>query len=198
MYVFYDRGAYLITGVRTVFLRRRTRPSVGQVCDVIVKVPDVRVVMLPNLIGNSPDWAGLRARLVGMGRSDIVLIEDSADTIRRTPETDVSTTSFYSSHVITACGSGGMVMFNDDTLIKRATMFRDWGRIGDNQEDMSVRFLHDIDGIPYDFKFLYGVLGYNFKSSEVNAAFGLVQLSRLSAFEAIRRLTSRTWRPPMC
>ena len=44
-----------------------------------------------------------------------------------------------------------------------------------------------IDGIPYDFKFLYGVLGYNFKCSEMNAAFGLVQLDRFEDFKAARR-----------
>ena len=33
--------------------------------------------------------------------------------------------------------------------------------------------------IPYDGKFLYGCLGFNAKSTEMNAAFGLVQLDRL-------------------
>jgi hypothetical protein len=64
---------------------------------------------------------------------------------------------------------------------------RDWGRIGDNSEAMADRFNHSVDGIPYDYKFLYGVLGYNMKSSEMNAAFGLVQLERFKDFEGIRR-----------
>jgi len=46
---------------------------------------------------------------------------------------------------------------------------------------------HEIDGIPYDFKFLYGVVGYNFKSTEMNAAFGLVQMEKLPQFLEIRR-----------
>jgi CDP-4-dehydro-6-deoxyglucose reductase, E1 len=54
-------------------------------------------------------------------------------------------------------------------------------------EIMADRFNHKVDGIPYDHKFLYGVLGYNFKSSEMNAAFGLVQLERFKKFEGIRR-----------
>jgi CDP-6-deoxy-D-xylo-4-hexulose-3-dehydrase len=78
-------------------------------------------------------------------------------------------------------------MFNDEKHLNRATMFRDWGRIGNNVEDISERFNYKVDGIPYDFKFLYGCLGYNFKSSEVNAAFGLVQLDKLPKFLAIRR-----------
>ena len=155
-------------------------PTVDQVFEKMN--PDVRAIMLPNLIGNTPNWVEIRRRLQEIGRSDVFLIEDSADTLVCTPESDVSTTSFYSSHVITACGSGGMVMFNSEAHLKRATMFRDWGRVGNNLEDVSDRFNHSVDGIPYDFKFLYGCLGYNFKSSEVNAAFGLVQLSKLEGF----------------
>ena len=171
-------------GLKPVFCDVQLTSYVPSVDQVLEKVSDAtRVIMLPNLIGNTPDWRTLRER----ARSDIILIEDSADTITNTPWSDISTTSFYSSHLITACGSGGMVMFNDDKYLKRATMFRDWGRIGDNSEDMSERFAHDIDGIPYDYKFLYGVLGYNFKSSEVNAAFGLVQLERLDDIIAHRR-----------
>ena len=78
-------------------------------------------------------------------------------------------------------------MFNDEKQLKRATMFRDWGRIGDNTEIVVERFNHSVDDIKYDYKFLYACLGYNFKSSEVNAAFGLEQMKKLPAFLAIRR-----------
>ena len=148
-------------------------PSPEQVLEKVTA--KTKVILLPNLIGSKPDWAEIRRR-VG---DDVILFEDSADTITSTPETDVAITSFYSSHLITACGSGGMVMFNSEKYLKRATMFRDWGRIGDNSEDVKTRFEYSIDGIPYDYKFLYGAVGYNMKSSEVNAAFGLVQLARM-------------------
>lgn len=72
-------------------------------------------------------------------------------------------------------------------------MFRDWGRIGNNSEDLSERFGHDVDGIEYDFKFLYGCLGYNMKACEMNAAFGLVQLEKLDAFKAIRKRNIRRY-----
>jgi CDP-4-dehydro-6-deoxyglucose reductase, E1 len=148
---------------------------------------DVKALMIPNLIGNKPDWKALKDGLKAMGREDIVLIEDSADTVTYTEETDIATTSFYASHVITAGGAGGMVMFNDEKLRNVCLQFRDWGRIGDNSEDMSDRFNHDVDGIPYDYKFLYGVLGYNMKSTEMQAAFGLVQLERFKKFFKTRR-----------
>jgi CDP-6-deoxy-D-xylo-4-hexulose-3-dehydrase len=148
-------------------------PTAEQVCEKITE--KTKVILLPNLIGSKPDWAKIREK----AGPNIVLFEDSADTITFTPETDISITSFYSSHLITAAGSGGMVMFNEEKQLKRATMFRDWGRIGDNSEDVKTRFEFSIDAIPYDYKFLYGAVGYNMKSSELNAAFGLVQIDRL-------------------
>jgi CDP-6-deoxy-D-xylo-4-hexulose-3-dehydrase len=154
-------------------------PTPDQICEKITE--KTKVIMIPNLIGSKPDWAEIRKR------TNLILFEDSADTVTCTPETDIAITSFYSSHLITACGSGGMVMFNDEKLLKRATMFRDWGRIGDNSEDVKTRFEYSIDGIPYDYKFLYGAVGYNMKSSEVNAAFGLVQVSRIEEIREKRR-----------
>ena len=161
---------------------------VPDVEDIIALVEDdVKAIMVPNLIGNKPDWKLLDSELKRIGRTDILVIEDSADTMTYTKETDISTTSFYASHVITAGGQGGMVMFNDEKHLLRAKSFRDWGRMGDDSEIMDDRFNHEVDGIPYDHKFLYSVLGYNMKCSEMNAAFGLVQLEKFNKFEHIRR-----------
>ena len=160
-------------------------PSVQAICDAITS--KTRAIMVPNLIGNKMDFDTLRNELMRMGRESIYVIEDSADTITFTEDSDVSTTSFYASHIITAGGMGGMVMFNKKEHMKRALMYRDWGRIGDNSENMDERFAHDVDGIPYDYKFLYGVLGYNMKCAEANAAFGLVQLEKFQKYKEIRR-----------
>jgi CDP-6-deoxy-D-xylo-4-hexulose-3-dehydrase len=175
-------------GYKPVFVDVGLNDYVADIEQVINAITDdIKAIMLPNLIGNKPNWKLLRQILKNMNREDIVLIEDSADTVTETFESDISTTSFYASHVITAGGMGGMVMFNDEKYVKRALMYRDWGRIGDNSEDMSERFAHDVDGIPYDYKFLYGVLGYNMKCSEMSAAFGLVQLERFQTFKNKRR-----------
>jgi CDP-6-deoxy-D-xylo-4-hexulose-3-dehydrase len=156
--------------------------------DVISAItPSVKCLMIPNLIGNKPDWETIRKEVNLLGRKDIIFIEDSADTITHTEHTDVSTTSFYASHVITAGGSGGMVMFNNLSHVKRCLQYRDWGRIGDDSEVISDRFNHNVDGIPYDHKFLYGVLGYHMKSCEMNAAFGLAQLDRFEDLKNKRR-----------
>jgi dTDP-4-amino-4,6-dideoxygalactose transaminase len=121
----------------------------------------------------------------------ILLIEDCADTVRDASHADLVTTSFYASHVITAGGGGGMLMFGDGPLGERlravALQYRDWGRVGDNSERVEDRFEHTVDGVPYDYKFLYSVAGYNFKATEMQAAFGLAQLDKLDAFLARRR-----------
>jgi CDP-6-deoxy-D-xylo-4-hexulose-3-dehydrase len=175
-------------GYKPVFCDVDLTSYVPTVEDIIALIDaEVKAIMVPNLIGNKPDWKTLRSELKRIGREDIIVIEDSADTITYTEETDVATTSFYASHVITAGGTGGMVMFNDKKHVDRALQYRDWGRMGDNSEIMDDRFNHSVDGIPYDHKFLYDVLGYNFKCSEMSAAFGLVQLKRFETFENIRR-----------
>tara|TARA_S200000501_G_scaffold371375_1_gene414331 strand:+ start:4431 stop:5585 length:1155 start_codon:yes stop_codon:yes gene_type:complete len=155
---------------------------------IISKITDdTSALMLPNLIGNKPDWPILKKALVKMGREDIFLIEDSADTLTKTLETDVATTSFYASHVITAGGVGGMVMYNDKKYVTKCLQYRDWGRLGNDSEIVDDRFNHIVDGIPYDHKFLYSVLGYHMKASEMNAAFGIVQLNRFEVNSKIRR-----------
>jgi len=155
-------------------------PSVENIRAVVTS--KTKVLLIPNLIGNTPDWKAIRDAF-----PDLILFEDSADTITTTPWSDISTTSFYASHVITAGGVGGMVMFNSDEHMKRALMFRDWGRIGDNIEEPSERFNHVVDGIPYDWKFLYGAIGYHLKACEMNAAFGLAQWEKLDDLLAKRR-----------
>lgn len=175
-------------GYKPIFVDSDLRSYVPNIEDILAKItPDVKAIMVPNLIGNKPDWKLLKDKLHSIGREDIYVIEDSADTITYTEDSDVSTTSFYASHIITAGGMGGMVMFNDEKHVKRALMFRDWGRIGDNSENMDERFAHSVDGLPYDYKFLYGVLGYNMKCSEMSAAFGLIQLERFQTFKNKRR-----------
>jgi CDP-6-deoxy-D-xylo-4-hexulose-3-dehydrase len=160
-------------------------PSVEQVISLVS--PKTKVIMIPNLLGNKINWKELKEKLIAMGRKDIILIEDSCDTMTHTPESDIATCSFYASHIITAGGTGGIVMFNDKELHDRALRIRDWGRVGGNDESVSERFNHGLLGdIQYDWKFLYCEFGYNFKACEMNAAFGLVQMKKLPEFEKKR------------
>ena len=175
-------------GLKPVFCDVEVRtfvPSVDQVTSKITAA--TRAIFIPNLAGSKPDWDALRSHINQIGREDIVLIEDSCDTMTYTPTSDISVISFYASHVITAGGGGGMVMCNTEKQIQTGLSYRDWGRAGNNVEDPSERFGHSVDGISYDFKFLYTVKGYNFKATEMMAAFGLVQMQKLDGFTKKRR-----------
>src|SRR3989344_5557481 len=150
-------------------------------------------VMAPHLIGNFVDLPKIRSFCK---KHKLVLIEDSCDTIggtfHKNPSghwADVVTTSFYASHLITTGGAGGMLMTNDKKLRERARIFRDWGR-GISRHDEKIRSrlaTFKISGKSYDSAFVFVEKGYNFKPTEIQAAFGLEQLNRLSDFIKIRR-----------
>ena len=156
--------------------------------------PKTGALMIPNLIGNLADWTALKSIA---DKHDLRTIEDSADTIGSTlggaptgSLSDIATTSFYASHVMTGAGFGGMVAFNDGGLFTRAKQLRGWGRssslVGES-EAIEDRFNAVVDGIEYDSKFVFGDVGYNFMPSEISAAFGLVQLDRLPDYGGRRQ-----------
>lgn len=155
-----------------------------QVKDVISD--NTLAIFVPQLIGGLADMHFLK-RLAK--HRHCFLIDDSCDTFAPTLEektiasyADITTTSFYGSHIITACGVGGMILTDDQEIVKYVTMLRDWGRYGDDREAFDTRFNHTVDTIPYDGKFVYGAYGYNLKMNEVSAAFGLEQLKKLPDF----------------
>jgi CDP-6-deoxy-D-xylo-4-hexulose-3-dehydrase len=166
--------------------------DVGAVEDMIG--PDTVAMMIPSLIGNLPDWRRLRKIADSYG---LALIEDSADTLGATIDgestgrfSDISTTSFYGSHVINGAGNGGMLCVNEDAQARRSLLLRSWGRASslyqEGSESLENRFGTEIDGIPYDAKFVFEELGFNLEPSEISAAFALVQLNSLERNIAAR------------
>lgn len=144
-----------------------------------------KAIMVPSLFGNIPDYERLS---VIARRNKLWLIEDSADTVGAKLKgtstgtfTDISTCSFYASHVITTGGHGGMICFNDEEWYDRAKTLIGWGRSSakNETEDFQHRFDIEVDGIPYDSKFVFEELGYNFQTTDIDSAFGLAQLSKL-------------------
>ena len=156
--------------------------------------PKTVALVIPNLLGNLPDWDRLRMLA---DEHDLVVVEDSADIIgahyHGAPMggySDVTTTSFYGMHVINCAGNGGMVCVDDDDLADRIRVLRSWGRSSTrfaDSEDIDARLAVEIDGVPYDAKFVFETVGYNLEGSEVGAAFGLVQLDKLPETLATRR-----------
>jgi CDP-6-deoxy-D-xylo-4-hexulose-3-dehydrase len=143
--------------------------------------------LLPNLIGNAPDWDAVRAIA---DRHELLVVEDSCDalghTLRGTPtgtRSDISLTSFANSHIITCAGNGGMVVLDDENLRDRGLLLRRWGRRSEVQLYGTRKgerdFWEEVDGIRYDNMFIFDELGWNFEPSEMGAAFGLEQLKKL-------------------
>ncbi len=147
-------------------------------------------IMVPHLIGGVVDMQKVKKIA---DKYNLIVIEDSCDTLAPSINgkptaiySDVTTTSFYGSHIITALGMGGMVMTDKREIRDKVMMKRDWGRVGNDGEAFEKRFDVKVNNIPFDSKFLYGELGYNLKMNEAAAAFGLAQLERLPKFLKIR------------
>ena len=143
-------------------------------------------IMIPNLLGNVPDWEVINKIAK---KYKLKVIEDSADTIGYTFKnkstgkySDIVTNSFYASHIITGAGFGGIVCFNDYKIYEKAKLLRGWGRsssLFNESEEINKRFNVKVDGIQYDSKYIFNDIGYNFLPSEISAAFALEQLKKL-------------------
>ena len=152
-----------------------------------------KALMIPSLLGNVPDLRRLRKLA---DENNLIFIEDSADTLGATFDniptgkfSDISTTSFYGSHIITAAGEGGMICCNNQKWEKKCKILRGWGRTSalNESEKIEDRFDIKLNDIPYDSKFIFEEMGYNFLPTEISAAFGLVQLKKLKKFTTIRQ-----------
>ncbi len=150
--------------------------------------PKTKAMIIPNLMGNLPDWKHLREIA---DKHNLFVLEDSADTLGAEIDglssgrfTDMSTTSFYGSHIINCAGNGGMLCVNSDAYYDRGRLLRSWGRSSSlfvESEKIENRFNVEVDGIPYDAKFVFEEPGYNIEPSEMGAAFGVVQLNKLKS-----------------
>jgi|TARA_B110001452_G_scaffold243465_1_gene226910 CDP-6-deoxy-D-xylo-4-hexulose-3-dehydrase len=156
-------------------------------------------IMIPNLLGNVPDW---REIYKIAKKNNLKIIEDSADTIGYSfnnknfgKYSDITTNSLYASHIITGAGFGGIACFNDKKLYERAKLLRGWGRssaIFNESEGINLRFSKKVDGIPYDGKYIFSDMGYNFLPSEISAAFALEQVKKLDKNISIREKNFKT------
>lgn len=165
--------------------------DVDQIEDLITD--KTRALMIPLLLGNVPDMDKLRKIAK---RHKLFFVEDSCDTygakFKGKPTgayTDITTTSFFGSHIITAAGNGGMILLNNPKWHTRAKVLRGWGRnssVFQESEDINKRFAVKLGKIPYDAKFVFSEVGYNFLAPEITAAFANAQLDKLSIFRKRR------------
>lgn len=152
-----------------------------------------KAIMVPLLLGNVPN---IKQLATIAKKYNLIFIEDSCDTLGARFDgkptgtyTDISTTSFFGSHIITSGGNGGMILVNNAEWNNKLKMLRGWGRsssLFSESEKITKRFKAHVDGIPYDAKFIFGEIGYNFLPNEMCAAFGNEQLKKLPKFRKIR------------
>jgi len=152
-----------------------------------------RALLIPNLIGNIPDWKGIRKIA---SKHKLKIIEDSADTLGATINnrstgiySDISITSFYGSHVISCAGNGGILLTNNKNYFSKAKVLRSWGRMSTlikDSENINKRLGIKLRGFNYDRKFVFSEAGYNFEPSEVGASFGIEQLKKFRSFSMLR------------
>jgi len=95
---------------------------------------------------------------------------------------DLASFSFYFAHHITTI-EGGMVVTDDDDLadLMRALRSHGWVRHM-RRPERYIEASPDIDP-----RFLFATHGFNVRSTEINAAIGLVQLAKLDGFNRRRR-----------
>ncbi|MFI5773153.1 lipopolysaccharide biosynthesis protein RfbH [Streptomyces sp. NPDC051658] len=162
--------------------------------------PKTRAIMIAHALGNPFE----AAEIAELARAhDLYFVEDNCDAVGSTYQGqitgtfgDVSTVSFYPAHHLTM-GEGGCVLTSNLQLARIVESLRDWGRDcwcepGKNNTCFK-RFEYQMGALPrgYDHKYIFSHIGYNLKSTDLQAALGLSQLARLEEFTAARK---RNWR----
>ena len=158
--------------------------------------PKTRAVMIAHSLGNPFDVVRV-AEICR--RHGLWLVEDCCDAFGATiggqgvgTFGDVATLSFYPAHHITT-GEGGAVLMDKGPLAKIVESFRDWGRDcyckPGTDNTCGNRFGWKLGDLPrgYDHKYTYSHIGYNLKVSDMQAALGVSQLTKLDHFVARRR-----------
>jgi CDP-6-deoxy-D-xylo-4-hexulose-3-dehydrase len=158
--------------------------------------PRTRAIMLAHTLGVPFDVDTVTSLVEA---HDLWLVEDNCDALGsryrdRLTGTfgHLATSSFYPAHHITT-GEGGMVVTDDEELARIARSIRDWGRdcycAGGENNTCGKRFAQQFGSLPhgYDHKYVYSHLGYNLKATDMQAAIGCAQLTRLDGFIAARK-----------
>ncbi len=155
-----------------------------------------RAIMIAHTLGNPLPLDGIMELVK---KHDLWFIEDCCDALGSTYKGKlvanfghVATFSFYPAHQITM-GEGGAVVTNNPLIHKAIRQFRDWGRDCwcDTGKDNTCarRFNWKLGDLPmgYDHKYIYSQIGYNLKLTDMQAAIGLAQLTKLPQFIKARK-----------
>lgn len=146
--------------------------------------PKTKAIMFAHTLGFSPNMNKIM-RIVR--KHKLKLVEDCCDALGSTYNDqkvgtfgDTATVSFFPAHHMTT-GEGGMVLFKNKEVYRKALSIRDWGRdctCGSILGSCINRYSNP----PFDHRYYYTNIGLNFKMSEMQSAFGREQLKRLPTF----------------
>jgi UDP-4-amino-4,6-dideoxy-N-acetyl-beta-L-altrosamine transaminase len=145
-----------------------------------------KVVIPVHLCGQSCDMVAIHALGQAYG---FKIIEDASHAIggkyRNEPVgncrySDITVFSFHPVKIITT-GEGGMALTNDSILTERLQHFRSHG-ITSNRTKMQPRPVDEI----WNYQQIF--LGYNYRMTDIQAALGLSQMTRLDEFVQRRHL----------
>ncbi len=179
-------------GLKPVFID--IDPRIHNVTPELVEAaitPMTKLVMIAHTLGNPYDAKRIAEICKSRG---IWFVEDCCDALGAKVDGkpvgtfgDLATCSFYPAHHITT-GEGGAVMMSSPVLKKIAESFRDWGRDcycpPACENSCGKRYGWKLGNLPegYDHKYIYSHLGYNLKSTDMQAAIGLSQLKKADGF----------------
>ncbi len=101
---------------------------------------------------------------------------------------NMATFSFFFSHHINTI-EGGMVLTNNEELAELAKALRVFGWVRDlkNRDKITSEYKN------MDPRYLFVNIGYNFRPTEIQGAFGIHQLGKLEKFIEIRRSNAQFW-----
>lgn len=176
--------ALMMAGLRPVFVDTDPETLNMSVADMETKGKDAEAIFVTHLMGNPCD---MKAVMKVQQEQGLLLVEDCCEALgARFDEQLVGTFgvasafSFFFSHHITTM-EGGMVCCEDPTLsdVFRLLRAHGWAR------DTKYLQLPAVDDLDPRYTFLDW--GFNVRPTDLQAAFGLEQLTRLGAFDAQRR-----------
>src|SRR3990167_7132579 len=147
--------------------------DLDRVEQALMKHKDIKAIIFAHTLGNPVD---MKRVMHLASKFKLQIIEDNCDGLgseiygKKTGSFgNFSTCSFYASHHMTLAGAGGIVLSRTKKSAFRVKSLKEWGKeqvtIGYDR-DHGVYFDSKSNGVPYDHRYSYPEVGYNFKYLE--------------------------------
>ncbi len=175
-YTFFSTASSVVlSGAKPVFVDVRDDATMDP-NDVREKLTERTVAVIPVHIHGYP--ADLDSIRDAIGDREVLVLEDAAQAHGATYKGrtvgsigEAGAFSFYPTKNMTT-GEGGMITTDDEEIAERARAIRDQGQTS---------------------KYHHEYIGFNYRMTEINAAIGLVQLSKLDEFNGRRKEIARRY-----